>query len=233
MEKEVEEEKEVREAVIAGRKIDLEQLKVEQEQLAKKLQLKKKDCINIDAINTIAGCDCIFVPYQIIASIVVVDANMETIEEKFAVTAASFPYIPGFLAYRELPSMLKCYKKLESAPDIFMVSGNGVLHPRGLGLASHFGLVIERPTIGIAKSLSIGEMKNSKVYFNGKIAGESLITREGSKPIYISQGNMISLENAVKLVKRCLRKPHKLPEPLALAHLYGRKVQKEFGRKSS
>lgn len=219
------------EAVIAGRKIDLEQLKIEQEQLAKKLQFKKKDCVNINDLNTIAGCDCTFIPYQIIASIVVVDMNMEVIEEKFAVANAEFPYIPGFLAYRELPAMLKCYKKLESSPDVFMINGNGILHPRGLGLTSHFGLLIQKPTIGIASNLFFGEVKNSKVYVNGKVMAESLITKEGSKPIYISQGNMISLEDAVELVKHFLRKPHKLPEPLALAHLYGRKVQKEFGRK--
>lgn len=211
--------------------IDLEQLKAEQEQLAKKLKLKKKDCININNINTIAGCDCSFIPHQIIASIVAVDTNMEVVEEKFVITPMRFPYIPGFLAYRELPAMLKCYEKLESSPDVFMVNGNGILHPRGLGFASHFGLVVQKPTIGIAKNLFFGKIKNSKVYINSEVMAESLATKKGSKPIYISQGNMIGLESAVELVKRCLRKPHKFPEPLALAHLYSKKVQKEFGRK--
>lgn len=230
MEKE-EGKREEQEIIVAGKKINLEQLENEQRTLAKQLKLKVKDCININTINTIAGCDCTFVPYQIIASIVVVDMNMQSIEEKFAISDAKFPYIPGFLAYRELPAMLKCYEKLESSPDVFIVSGNGILHPRGLGIASHFGLVIQKPTIGIAKNLFLGEVKGSKIYVNSKVMAESLVTRAGSKPIFISQGNMILLEDAVKLVKLCMRKPHKMPEPLALAHMYGRKVQKEFSRK--
>lgn len=208
--------------------IDLAALRAEQLKLAKQLQLK--DNFKLEDIKTIAGCNATFVPGKIITSIVVVNTDMIVLEEQFDISPVRFPYVPGYLAYRELPSLLKCYHKLESSPDVLIVNGNGILHPRGFGIASHFGLAVQKPTIGITKSLFLGEEKNNKVYVKNKIVAESLSTKTGSNPIFISQGNLISLKSAVEIIKKCLKEPHKFPEPLSLAHMYGRNIQKELSK---
>lgn len=208
--------------------IDLARLRAEQSKLAKQLELK--DAIKPEEVKYIAGCYATFVPGRIITTIVVTDMDMNVLEEKFDSSPVRFPYIPGFLAYRELPSLLNCYHNLESSPDVFIVNGNGILHQRNFGLASHFGLSIQKPTIGITKSLFLGTLKDSKVYYNNKIVAEAMVTKQGSKPIFISQGNLISLKSAAEIIRKCMRQPHKYPEPLALAHAYGRNIQKGLTR---
>lgn len=206
--------------------IDLKPLVQEQIKLAK--QLKLKDAIKLEDIKLIAGCDNSYYNNQIISAIVILDAGMQVVEEKFVVQKAAFPYIPGFLAYRELPAMLACYEKLQESPDVLIVDGNGILHPRKLGIASHFGLAIGKPTIGIAKNLLLGEVKNGKVYVDSEVMGAELITRPGSRPIYVSPGHLITLESAVELVKKCIREPHKLPEPLDASHRYADRIKAEL-----
>lgn len=210
--------------------INLEKFRQEQLNLAKQLELK--DNVKAEDIQSIAGCCATFTQNKIITTIVVTDMDMNVLEEKFDVSLVRFPYIPGYMAYRELPSLLKCYHSLESSPDVLIVSGNGILHPRGFGIASHFGLMIQKPTIGITKTLFLGEEKNNKIYVKNKVVAESVSTKKGSKPIFISQGNLINLKSAVDIIKKCIKEPHKFPEPLALAHAYGRNIQKELSRKT-
>ncbi len=215
--------------LIAKFNIDIEKLKEEQTKLAKTLQLKES--INLDSIETIAGCDRAYIDNQIISVIVVTDKEMNVIEEKFFMERAKFPYIPGFLAYREMPSMIGCYNKLENSPDILIIEGDGILHPRHCGIASHFGLIIGKPTIGIAKNLLFGTLKDSKIYDGKKAIGMSVETKKGSNPIYVSPGNLISLESSAEIVKKLIKEPHKLPEPLMLAHRYADRIRKEFAEK--
>ena len=229
MEKEVEGKRKIDE-ILERLGIDLKVLEEEQIKLRKGLQLK--DTFDKESINVVAGCDNAYFDNKIISAIVVVDENFEILEEKFAVGKAGFPYVPGFLAYRELPIMLECYKKIENVPDLFIIDGNGILHPREFGLASHFGLSVNKPTIGVAKSLTLGEIKGEDIYVDKKILGKCVMTKEGSKPIYVSQGNMISLKTAVDTVKKYIKQPHKLPEPLFLAHHFADKIREELGRKS-
>jgi len=133
-----------------------------------------------------------------------------------------------------LPTITKLLEKVEEKPDLVFIKGHGITHPR-LGLASHFSLVTGIPAIGVAENLLIGEVRNKgnggageDIVVNGKVKGKVLQTREGSKPIYISPGNLISVESALELTKKFIRQPHKLPEPLHLAHKFAKKVMKEL-----
>ncbi|HLD34110.1 MAG TPA: endonuclease V [Candidatus Nanoarchaeia archaeon] len=200
--------------------IDVHKLKEEQLKLSEKIVLQD----SFKQFDTLAGIDQSYSKNDVISSIVVCDAKtMEVIEKQTAVVPASFPYIPGFLAYRELPAMIEAFSKLKTQPNIIFVDGQGILHPRRCGLASHFGLVISRPTIGIAQSILIGNIEHGKVYVEKELRGFEMKTREHAKPIYISPGHFISCGTALKIVRESVRYPHKLPEPLHLAHREARR----------
>ncbi len=209
-------------------KIDVKRFEDEQKKLAK--LVIEKDYMDFSEVRLVAGCDTSTIGKEVIGSIVVLSEDFEVIEEKFSLKRATFPYIPSFLAYRELPVLIDAFHKLENKPDVFFINGHGTLHPRGCGLASHFGIAVDAATIGIAKELLVGEVKDSKIFLNGKQKGYALITKEGSKPIYISVGNKVKLSSAVELTKKFIKQPHKLPEPLTLAHKYANKIKEELVR---
>lgn len=204
--------------------IDLDKLRREQEKFAK--QLSVRDSTNFNQIVKIGGISNVFFQNKIISAIVVLNSESEVVEQKYFSDKARFPYIPGFRAYRELPAMLACFNQIEDKPDVVFISGHGLSHER-LGIASHFSLATGVPTIGIADSLLSGEAKGEDVLLNEKIVGKTLQTKKGSKPIYISPGNLISLKSAVQLTEKFIKEPHKLPEPLRLSHKYAREVMKE------
>lgn len=206
--------------------VDLRKLELEQKKLAKTLSLK--DAIDFNLADRIAGCDILPLGNRIIAVIVVLDKDMEIIEQQYNVEKASVPYISGFRAYRELPSLLACYNKLQEQPDVIFIPAHGITHPHGCGLASHFGLVIQKPVIGIGKRLLAGDVKGGAVHINSKVCGAEIKVREGSKPIYVSPGNLISLKTAVELTEKFIIKPHKLPEPLVKARKYIKRVSGEL-----
>jgi deoxyribonuclease V len=137
----------------------------------------------------------------------------------------TFPYIPGLLAFREIPVILRALEKLKTEPDVFIVDGHGRAHPRRLGIASHLGLAIDRPTIGCAKSILCGqavEPKNevgawSPLIDKGEQIGAVLRMRKNVAPIYISIGHRVSLERAIDLVLKC-GKGYRLPETTRFAH---------------
>ena len=106
--------------------------------------------------------------------------------------------------------------------------GNGILHPRKFGMASHMGVLLDITSIGIAKKLMIGDVKGNRVYVDKELRGEIIATREHSKPIYVSPGNKISLKTSVEIVKNCIKTPHKLPEPLHLAHRYANEIREKI-----
>lgn len=205
--------------------IDFAKLKEEQLKLAKKVITKD----SFDKLELVAGVDCAYNQDNIIASIVVCDyKTMEVKEKGFEVVKAKVPYLAGFLAYREGTAISEAYARLQNKPDIIIFDGNGILHPRRCGLASHLGVLLDIATIGTAKQLLVGEAKNNIVYINKEERGELFVTREHSKPIYVSPGHKISLKTSIKIVKNCLRFPHKLPEPLHLAHRYANETKKVF-----
>ena len=201
--------------------IDVVKLKKEQIELARKVSLKD----DFEEIKLVAGADQVDFNNNIISSIVVMDyKTMKVIEEQYAVEKARISYIPGYLGYREVPSAIKAFHKLENKPDIVLFDANGILHPRKFGAACQFGLAVDVPTIGVAKNFTVGEKEKDFIKIDGEKRGVEVKTKEHSKPIYVSPGHRISLKTSIEIVKNCL-KGKKLPEPLFLAHKYSNKVK--------
>lgn len=213
-----------KEAIEKG--IDLESLRAEQRKLAKLVVLK--DSCDFKSATRFAAIRTETIGKEILAAIALLDENLETIEEHYVMRPAKFPYIPGFRAYRELPMMLAVYEKLEEQPDIVFIEAQGIAHPLGLGLASHFGVSVNKPVIGITQSVLEGEEKEENIRINGKEVAKALVTKKGARPVYVSPGHMISLDTAVVLTKRCLKEPHKLPEPLVAARKVAARVKQEL-----
>ncbi|MCH8329405.1 MAG: endonuclease V [Nanoarchaeota archaeon] len=209
--------------------INLNKLKEEQIKLAKKV-------INTDSaekIITIAGADQSYADNKVISAIAVCDyKSLEVIEEKHAVVDAKIPYKSGFLFYRDGPAVIEAFNKLENKPDVLILKGNGILHPRRIGMASQVGLLLDTATIGVAKKLMLGQVKGNTIYVEKEARGYKITTREHAKPIYVSPGYKVSLKTSLEVIKNCLRYPHKLPEPLHLAQKYGNKVRKELLKNS-
>lgn len=138
----------------------------------------------------------------------------------------SFPYIPGYLSFRELPAIFKAFEALPFAPQIAFVDGMGVAHPRGLGIASHLGVALDLPTIGVGKSRLIGShsevptVRGARVplIHRENVIGEVVRTKIRANPLYLSCGHRVCLETAVDLVLECLH-GYRLPEPTRMAHM--------------
>ncbi len=204
--------------------IKVEKLKEEQLKLARKVSLKN----SLKEAETIAGADCAFYSNKVVAAIVVCDNEMRPIEKKYSVMDVKLPYMPGFLFYREGPAIADAYSKLDKKPDVLMTDGNGILHPLRIGIASQLGVMLDQATIGIAKNLLLGMRdEDGRILVGNEIRGIEVRTREHAKPLYISPGHKISMEKAEELVKSSMRLPHKLPEPLHLAHRYANKIKDE------
>lgn len=183
--------------------------------------LKKK-------IRIVTGLDASFSKEQIFACAVSINAKtLEVVEKRYVKDKIKFPYVPTFLYLREGPAYLKVIKKLKVKPDLLLIDGQGILHPREFGLACYVGILSNIPSVGVAKNRLIGEHKKvgirkgdkEEVYVEGKIRGFVLRTRDRVKPLYVSPGHKINLEEAVKnVLKFCIK--YRLPEPIRLAHLY-------------
>jgi deoxyribonuclease V len=171
-----------------------------------------------EKIRLIAGVDVAYDGETAIGAVAVLGyESLELLERQTATCSVKMPYIPTLLSFREIPAAVACIKKLKRQPDVFLVDGQGIAHPYRCGFASHLGLAISKPAVGVAKSRLIGEPVNGYLVENGQIIGAVVTTKEGSKPVYVSIGNLISLETAVKIVKHCVR-GSRVPEPLLQAH---------------
>ncbi len=175
----------------------------------------------------IAGIDQAFIDNKIISGIVILDyLSLEIIECVFAIEAVVFHYIPTFLSFREGPAMVSAFSKLKKRPDILMVDGAGINHPRGAGIASHIGVALNIPTIGITKNILVGagEQPGNKdeatpLIYDGLQVGWQLKSQKNTKPIIVAPGHRISMESSLLIVRACIRS-HKLPEPARCAHNY-------------
>jgi deoxyribonuclease V len=133
--------------------------------------------------------------------------EMDEIAREWAEVALEFPYVPGYLSFREIPALLAALGKLKRLPDLLFCDGQGIAHPRRMGLATHLGIVLDRPTIGCAKSILIGEHRVldekagewAELEDGGEVIGAALRTRDGVKPVYVSQGHRVSLRTALRL----------------------------------
>jgi deoxyribonuclease V len=151
--------------------------------------------------------------------------DFEPVETVVAERATPFPYIPGLLSFREGPVLLEAFGRLGSEPDIFLFDGMGIAHPRRIGIASHLGLWLGRPTIGCGKTLlcgrygELGEQKGAAAPLvdKGETIGMALRTRTAKNPMFISPGHLADVPTAAELVLRCAPK-YRLPEPIRLAH---------------
>lgn len=205
--------------------IDISKLKEEQVKLAEKVIISD----TVKNIKTIAGAEQVFIQNKVISVIVVCQYDdFKIIEKKHAIVEAKMPYISSYMFYREGPALLEAFNMLEQKPDVLIVNGNGILHPRRIGMASHAGILLDIPTIGVAKRLMLGEKRGNTIYVDKEAVGYELTTREHAKPIYISPGHKISLKTSLEIIKNSVRQPHKLPEPLHLAHAYASKIRKEL-----
>jgi deoxyribonuclease V len=151
--------------------------------------------------------------------------GFDLVETASAVQETRFPYIPGLLSFREAPACLEAVERLKTQPDLFMIDGQGIAHPRRLGLASHLGLFLDKPTIGCAKSRLIGtyaEPASEKGAWSPLRDGEEVIgavvrTRSRVKPVFVSVGHKCRLEDAIRLTLACATR-YRIPEPTRLAH---------------
>ncbi len=184
----------------------------------------------------IAGIDCAFSKdgKKIIAAVVVLKLpNFTPVETTTALRKVTFPYIPGLLSFREAPVCIAAVEKLKTKPDLFIIDGQGIAHPRRLGLAAHLGLFFDKPTIGCAKSRLIGrfeepplekgaytllkDKKGVKRDTQYETIGAVVRTRTNVKPVFVSVGNKCLLKDAIKITLVCAVK-YRLPEPTRLAH---------------
>jgi deoxyribonuclease V len=182
-------------------------------------------------INYIAGVDVAYAGELAIGAVAVLDyESLELLESQTATCRVKFPYIPTLLSFREIPPTVACIKKLKLQPDVLLADGQGIAHPYGCGFASHLGLAIGKPTIGVAKSRLIGKPTEIAgedfLVQKGQIISAVVTTKEGAKPVYVSVGHLISLGTAVKIVKHCARNS-RIPEPILKAH----KIASEEKRK--
>ncbi|MFA5517187.1 MAG: deoxyribonuclease V [Desulfuromonadales bacterium] len=188
-------------------------------------------------LRTVAGVDVSYEKHGdlFFAGIVLLSLpELNVLEESSASGRMTFPYIPGLLSFRELPILLAAFRRLRTVPDVVLVDGQGIAHPRRFGLASHLGLWLDLPTVGCAKSRLCGENEapgtrrgdQVPLRHRGEEIGVVLTTRDRIKPLYISPGHRIDIAAAADLVLACGRR-YRLPEPTRLAHHLTNRLRRE------
>jgi deoxyribonuclease V len=185
----------------------------------------------------VAGLDCALSKNdkKIFAAVVVLKLpELKIIETTSSACQLTFPYIPGLLSFREAPAYIAAVEKLQSEPDIFIIDGQGIAHPRRFGLAAHLGLFFDKPTIGCAKSRLFGSFEEpplekgaySPLKDGSDIIGAVFRTRANVKPVFISVGNKCTLADAIEITLTCTTR-YRLPEPTRLAHQLAGKINKQ------
>jgi len=182
----------------------------------------------LDSIQYVAGADISFDRGSDVfhAGIVVLRLpSLQVCGHSLITTKSTFPYVPGLLSFREMPALLEAWNQLPAKPDVVVLDGHGIAHPRRLGIASHFGVWVNKPTIGCAKKLLVGmhetlsteARSHALIYDNQEIIGIALRSRENVAPIYVSPGHLTDFESALSIVSACLTR-YRLPEVTRQAH---------------
>jgi deoxyribonuclease V len=188
----------------------------------------------------IAGADVSYNRFSttFFASVVVLRFDdCSIVETQGAVQEVTFPYVPGLLSFREAPVLLEAFAKVQTEPDAIMLDGQGIAHPRRLGLASHIGLWLNRPCLGCAKSRLTGRYKEparkagslSQLMDGGEVIGDVVRTKDAVQPAFVSAGHRIDLSSAVRLVLATCR-GYRIPEPTRQAHLHVNAFRRQAGR---
>jgi deoxyribonuclease V len=204
--------------------VDIAEAKIIQEQL--RHQVITED--DLGPVRLVAGVDVGFEEDGTVtraAVAVLALADLQLVESAVVRQPTTFPYVPGFLSFREIPALLEALAQLKTHPDLLLCDGQGIAHPRGLGIASHLGVLTDMPTIGVGKSRLVGRHepvgleKGSRqpLWYKGEIVGTVLRTRTNTKPLYVSLGHRVSLETAVHYTLLCTPK-YRLPETTRQAH---------------
>jgi deoxyribonuclease V len=205
---------------------------------ARRIQLKLKDRVRIVQLKRqperVAGVDAAFSGRNIIGTACLYTyPGGKLLQEVYFVTKYTFPYIPGFLSFREGPAIMKALSKLTIKPDIILFDGQGIAHPKGMGIATHLGILLRTPSIGCAKSRLLGDYEepgqskgsSSPLRHRGKIIGAVIRTRDNVKPLFVSPGHMVDLERAIDIVMKSSSK-FRLPEPLRRADYLSKKLKR-------
>ena len=203
------------------------------------IQLNLRKRINttdaLEDVRLVAGADASFTKGgdTIHAAICVLSfPDLQVVEKNTTTRGLNFPYIPGLLTFREGPALLECFKKIKNTPDVIIFDGQGIAHPRNMGIATHLGILSGIPSIGCAKSHLYGkydmpdQTKGSYEYIEdreGKVIGACLRIRTGVKPIFVSIGDKVSLSSAIDIILRSTTK-YRLPETIRLAHTISKNI---------
>ncbi len=187
-------------------------------------------------IRVIAGCDSSLIGDDIFSLFVLFRyPDLTEIEVSMSRSPLQLPYIPGLLSFREIPNLLKAWEKINTKPDIIMVDGHGIMHPRKMGIATHLGMMVSTPTIGVAKKRLYGTYDApamsqgafSPVMAKSEKLGIALRSKEGKNVIFVSPGHLCDFETAETLVRDTLR-GYKLPEPTRIADLYSKRYKSQI-----
>lgn len=211
----------------------VQELTRQQQEMQQHVIIRKPDF----ELKLIAGCDSSFIGEDTILSVFVLLSypELEVLEKVWHHGPVELPYIPGFLAFREAPNLLKAYEKLQQKPDLIMVDGHGISHPRRLGIATHLGLHLQKPTMGVAKKVLVGkytEPETTKgaiapLVYKNEVIAHVLRTKDNVKPVFVSPGHLMDQESATEIAMTCSIK-HKLPEPTRLADHYAAVFKKDI-----
>lgn len=205
-------------------KVSPQQAKAIQNSISKKLISEWDE----RSVKIIAATDVSFPDSEsVLAAVAVLTyPGMKVIETKLKSSKCQFRYIPGLLAFREVPALLAALEEINTEPDVLLCDAQGIAHPRRMGLATHVGIVTDMPSIGCAKSLLYGKFEepgivkgqySPLVTDSGETIGAVVRTREGVQPVFVSIGHRIDLSKAIEIVMKCSIK-YRIPEPLRLAH---------------
>jgi deoxyribonuclease V len=206
-----------------------------QKELAGQVRIQPLD----KPVETVAGTDCAFVGShrtagRVLVAAVLCDAgSMEVLAAARHEAPCRFPYVPGLLSFREAPAVIEVLEKLPARPDLLICDGQGIAHPRGLGLATHVGMWLDLPTIGAAKSRLCGEHRQpgvrrgcrTQLRLDGRVIGSVVRTRTNVRPMYVSVGHRVALDDAIGWTLRCCR-GYRLPEPTRQAHHHVTRLKK-------
>jgi deoxyribonuclease V len=211
---------------------NIEQARKIQESLATKVRctpLRKK-------LKLIAGVDAAFSENQVFAAACLFAfPELALLDEVRTVSPVYFPYISGYLSFREGEAIIRSLRLLKAKPDLILIDGQGIAHPRRMGIASHIGVLLDQPTIGCAKSRLVGEFEepgwkrgvHSPLLFQKKIVGAVVRTRDNVRPLFISPGHRVSLKNTIEIVLQTTR-GFRIPEPLRRADFLSKQGKREY-----
>lgn len=196
-----------------------------QKSLREKMVLQKDENLQL---NTVAGADISFNKFEtmVYAGIIVLQfPSLTPISYALVQTEVRFPYVPGYLAFREIPALLKAWELLPQKPDVLIADGHGIAHPRRMGIATHFGVLTDQATIGCAKKKLWGKYElppdergaSTYLYDKGEIIGAVLRTRPNVKPVFVSPGHKVSVNDSLQIIQQCMGK-YRIPEPTRKAH---------------